>query len=310
MISPEDIVIGEYRDELHGEDLEGIRYGEHHYKYRVLDGVMMPPYITPRRYRLSRTIETREGDICYTSYPKSGSTWLAYILVLIVNGGEAPNHTTLRNCLHWVASSWPYPRSEEELAALPPPRIFKSHMPYRMALGGDPAANPCKYVYIARNPKDVAVSYYHFERNQAWSGHYDGPWEHWLKIFCEGRVQRGSWFDHVLGWWRASRESSNILFLKYEDLYRDFDNQVRRLARFLGYEMPPEFLSKIRRKTSFEQMRRTAFSNMHEIKGLEGFFRKGRIGSWREQFTPEQSAAFDRLYARRMAGTGLDFDFT
>ena len=61
---------------------------------------------------------------------------------------------------------------------------------------------------------------------------------------------------------------------------------------------------------SFGEMRNTEFSNMHEIREFNGFFRKGQIGSWREHFTPAQSAAFDELYTRRMAGIGLGFDNT
>jgi len=307
MTSAEDFEIGEYRDEIHAESFDDLQFGEYGYKYRLLDGVMMPPYITKNRYRVSRTLETRIDDLCYTSYPKSGSTWLAYILVLILNDGEAPEGTTLRNCLHWVASSWTYPRDEHELRDLPSPRIFKSHMPYQMALGGGPEQSPCKYVYIARNPKDVAVSYYFFEREKSWSGNYSGPWEHWLRLFSEGRVQRGDWFDHVLGWWRA-RTLENVLFLKYEDLCRDFLGEVDRLARFLGRPLSPATLERIREKTAFGAMRSTDFSNMHEIREFTGFFREGRIGSWKEQFTPAESKTFDELCARRLGGSGLDFE--
>ena len=308
MIEDSNLKIGEYRDDVHAEVLDDVRIGEHGYKHRMVDGIVMPPYITPARYRLSRSLETRAGDICYTSYPKSGSTWLAYILVLLVNGGEAPSDTTLRNCLHWVASSWTYPRTEEELRNSSSPRILKSHMPYQMALGGEPHRNPCKYVYIARNPKDVAVSYYYFERGKSWSGGYSGPWEHWLKMFMEGTVQRGDWFDHVLSWWHASR-AANIHFLKYEDLCRDFEKQAEQLARFLGCAISAEILQQVHSKTAFQTMSTTAFSNMEEIREFGGFFRRGEIGSWRDEFTPSQSDAFDELCARRLRGTGLEFDF-
>jgi len=300
--------IGPYRDEIHAEVLEDLHHGEYGYKYRLLDGVVMPPYITPSRYRLSRRLEMRPGDVCYTSYPKSGSTWLAYILVLIVNGGRPPTGATLRSCLHWVASSWTYPRSEQELRELPSPRIFKSHMPWAMAVGGDPARTPCRYVYIARNPKDVAVSYYHFEREKSWSGGYSGPWEHWLEMFTTGRVQRGDWFDHVLGWWQR-RELENVHFLKYEDLCRRFDHEVDRLARFVGHPLSARVIEEIRDRTAFGNMSSDDFSNMHEIEEFDGFFRKGTIGSWREQFTPAQSASFDALCKRRLHGWGLEFDF-
>jgi hypothetical protein len=300
--------IGRYEDHLHGEVLDDLQEGECGYKYRVLDGVVMPPYITPSRYRLSRTLEMRPDDICFTGFPKSGSTWLSYILLLLTHDGEPPSDRTLRDCLQWVASSFTYPRSKEELEALPPPRIFKSHMPYSMAVGGNPADNPCRYIYIARNPKDVVVSYYHFERDKSWAGEYSGSWEHWLEMFLAGRVQRGDWFDHVLSWWER-RDAENIFFLKYEDLRGDFAAQVTKIAKFLGYPLSAELLSKIEEKTSFQRMRRDRFSDMHEIEELRDFFRSGKVGSWRDQFTVAQSDSFDEVCLQRLGGTGLEFDF-
>lgn len=300
--------VGEYRDELHAENLDDIQIGEYGYKYRTIEGVMLPPYVTPDRYAVSRNVATRSTDVCYCSFPKSGSTWLSNVLYLILNNGEVPEGKTLRSCLHWMESSWPYPRSREEVDALPSPRIFKSHMPYRMALAGGPERSPCKYIYIARNPKDVCVSYFHFESGKAWSGGYSGPWEHWLKLFMEGRVQRGSWFDHVLGWWEH-KDAENLLFLKFEDMKRDFDGQLRAIAAYLGHELSEEVIDKIKLATSFSRMKTEQFSNHKEIPQLEEFFRKGEIGSWKDQFTVAQSEAFDRLYRVRMDGTGLVFEF-
>lgn len=73
----------EYTDQEHAEDLEGLKIGEHGYKYRLLEGRVMPTYVTPNRYALSRRIETKPTDICFISFPKSGLTWLSYILVLM-----------------------------------------------------------------------------------------------------------------------------------------------------------------------------------------------------------------------------------
>lgn len=299
--------IAPYQDEIHGEAVEEILTGDYGYRYRILDGVVMPPYITPSRYRLSRELEMRPGDICFDSFPKSGSTWLSNVILLITTGGEEFSDKPLRDCVHWVASSWPYPRSKEELDGLPSPRIFKSHMPYQMAPGGDPRNSACKYIYIARNPKDVAVSYFHFESGKNWSGNYTGPWEHWLKIFLEGEVQRGDWFDHVLSWWKH-RDADNILFLKYEDLKSGFDRELGRISDFLGYKLTDRIVDKIKHKTSFDHMKNDSFSNLQEISQLEGFYRKGRIGSWKDQFTVAQSEYFDEVCAERLEGTGLHFE--
>jgi len=297
-----------YQDELHAEVLDDIRIGEHGYKHRLIDGIVMPPYITPSRYQLSRTLEIRPDDICITSYPKSGTNWLANVLMRLIHGGEAPPGQTLRESVHWVESAILYVRSKEELDAMPSPRVFKSHMPFHMAVGGDPLETPCRYVYIARNPKDVAVSYFHFESTAPWAGEYTGGWSHWLQMFVEGKLQRGDWFDHVLSWWKH-RDAPNVHFMKYEDLSNDFDGELRRLGGFLGYEVSDELVGVIRERTGFRNTKQDSFSNLHEIPALSHFYRKGVIGSWKEQFTVLESEWFDEVYRKRMQGTGLDFDF-
>ncbi|KAI4178553.1 MAG: hypothetical protein LQ346_007408 [Caloplaca aetnensis] len=306
----------EYNDAQHAEDASQLIISAQGYKHRLVDGIAMPPYITPSRYHLSRTLHTKPTDVCFVSYPKSGSTWLSYILVLLTSPGtNLDSHSrgdTLRNSLHWVESSWTYPRSREDLDMAPDPRVFKSHMPYSMALGGDPAAQACRYVYIARNPKDVCVSYYRFESGKSWSGFFKPSWELWLDMFCRGEVQRGDWFEHVLGWWRASREQGgkgNILFLTFEDLKRDTAGQIRRIAEFLRVDVTQEKLDEVVRKIGFGEMQKTAFSGLKDVKEFNEFFRKGEIGSWKDQFTVRQAEEFDRLSVERMKGSGLDFIF-
>jgi sulfotransferase len=298
----------EYSDDVHAELRDDLRTTEQGYKFRLIDGIVMPAYVTPSCYELSRTLETRADDICYTGYPKSGTNWLANILVRLVNNGGTPEDKTLRESLHWVESSIHFALSRKELDALPSPRIFSSHMPFQMAFGGDPLKNPCRYVYIARNPKDVAVSYFHFETPQLYAGDYDGAWAQWLQMFVEGGVHRGDWFDHVLGWW-AHRDANNVHFMKYEDLSNDFGGELRRLGRFLGKELPDELVHSIEESTVFRNMKQDRFSCLQEIPGMRHLYRKGQVGSWKEQFTVRQSDWFDELYQKRMQGTGLDFQF-
>ncbi|KAL4424320.1 hypothetical protein ABPG75_001621 [Micractinium tetrahymenae] len=305
-----DLEIGEYRDEAHLDgDATGLATGEHSYKYRMLEGLVVPPYVTPARLNLSRTIATQPADVCHCSFPKSGSTWLANILYLVLHDGHEPGQgAPLRSHLHWMESAWTYPRTREQVDALPSPRIFKSHMPHHMALAGGPRQSPCRFIYIARNPKDVCVSYYHFESGSAWSGGYDGTWEHWLRLFMDGRVQRGDWLDHVLSWWEV-RGEENMLFLRYEDLKRDFRGQLARIAAHVGVQLSPKAVDRVVAASSFSHMRAAPFSNHKHIADFQGFFRKGEVGSWRDRFTVAQTDAFDRLYTERMADSGLTFTF-
>ncbi|KAJ1963461.1 hypothetical protein GGI12_002046 [Dipsacomyces acuminosporus] len=76
-------------DEKHAEAVNGMIEGDFGVKYRVLNGVSVPPHAASECYELSRTFRTRDTDACFVSYPKSGTTWLAYILVLLTRSKGA-----------------------------------------------------------------------------------------------------------------------------------------------------------------------------------------------------------------------------
>lgn len=87
-----------------------------------------------------------------------------------------------------------------------------------MVPGGLPAHSNAKYIYIARNPKDVAVSfYYHLLRMKSIE---NVEWDEFFELFIAGKTMFGPWFDHVLDWWRnkgqtityiTKKESYNLL---------------------------------------------------------------------------------------------------
>ncbi|KAL8868496.1 MAG: hypothetical protein Q9198_008158 [Flavoplaca austrocitrina] len=150
------------------------------------------------------------------------------------------------------------------------------------------------------------------QSGKSWSGFFEPSWELWLKMSCRGEVQRGDWFEHVLSWWRASREQGGkgiILFLTFEDMKRDTAGQIRRIAEFLNVEVMGEGLDQTMRKIGFEEMQQTAFSGLKDVKEFNEIFRKEEIGSWKDQSTVRQAEEFDSLSEGRMKGSGLDFVF-
>ncbi len=66
------------------------------------------------------------------------------------------------------------------------PRLLKTHLIYDAIPKGATEDTKCKYIYIARNPKDVAVSYFEFYSARASFNGYNGPWEFFAKLFVEG----------------------------------------------------------------------------------------------------------------------------
>ncbi|OMO66864.1 hypothetical protein COLO4_30300 [Corchorus olitorius] len=58
--------------------------------------------------------------------------------------------------------------------------------------------------------------------------------EEGFELFCKGLSSYGPYWDHVLGYWKASLERPDkILFFKYEDLKKETEACVRKLADFL-----------------------------------------------------------------------------
>jgi hypothetical protein len=87
-----------------------------------------------------------------------------------------------------------------------------------------------------REPKDMLVSMWHFARKIR----PDLPFADLFEAACEGSCLSGPIWDHVLGYWNASKASpETVLFLRYEEMLRDPVSNVMKLARFLGRPFSP-----------------------------------------------------------------------
>ena len=69
----------------------------------------------------------------------------------------------------------------------PSPRLIKSHLPYHVIPMSKEESKRSKYIYVARNPKDVAVSFYHFVQSFDPGSYFNGTWEFFVKLFLEGK---------------------------------------------------------------------------------------------------------------------------
>lgn len=66
------------------------------------------------------------------------------------------------------------------LEAMTEPRFIKTHLPFSL-LSPKLLEVGCKVIYVARNPKDVAVSFFHLNRlikTQGYSGDFDKYWDY------------------------------------------------------------------------------------------------------------------------------------
>uniref|UniRef100_UPI00358FFA7D sulfotransferase 1C2-like isoform X2 n=1 Tax=Myxine glutinosa TaxID=7769 RepID=UPI00358FFA7D len=203
-----------------------------------------------------------------------------------------------------------YPKSAvEKINNLPSPRVIYIHAPISH-IPKSILENKCKVICVLRNPKDVAVSYYHFHTFSNMLPN-PGTWSEFLQNFMIGKVTYGSWFDHVKGWW-SLRKQPNIFFLFYEAMKKDLGYEAGRLASFLGRDLSPEAMKNLVEQLSFNSMKTNMDEKIPNFKTVAGFsfkqfIRKGQVGDWKNHFTVAQNEVMDQLIADQLKGTSLDF---
>ena len=80
--------------------------------------------------------------------------------------------------------------SQPDIRTLPSPRLLKTYLSsYDGIPKGSSEDTKCKYIYIARNPKDAAVSNYKFLSSLGADSGLNAPWEFYANLFIEGKCK-------------------------------------------------------------------------------------------------------------------------
>ena len=144
--------------------------------------------------------------------------------------------------------------------------------------------------------------------------HYDfaeGTFDEFFDCFITGKVDFGDYFDNLLSWYEH-KDNNNILFLTYEYMKADTQQAILQIANFLGDEYvqkikDQEILNKILYHSSFEQM--SLHQNRWSSKRPENmppFIRKGKVGDWRNYFSPSQIEKLREKFIAKTKGTELE----
>ncbi|XP_004646587.1 sulfotransferase family cytosolic 2B member 1 [Octodon degus] len=274
-------------------------------EYFTYKGILFPVglYSPESISQAENTQNVQDEDIFIVTYPKSGTTWMIEILSLILKDGDP---SWIHSVPIWERAPWcETVMSAFSLLDQPRPRLLSSHLPVHI-FPKAAFASKAKVIYLARNPRDVLVSFYHYSKI-AQQLKDPGTPDQFLQDFLKGKVQFGSWFDHIKGWIRMQGKE-NFLFLTYEELQQDLRGSVQRICEFLGRPLGEEALGSVVAHSAFGAMKANTMSNYTLLPPnlldhrLGAFLRKGVSGDWKNHFTVAQSEAFNRVYREQMRG--------
>lgn len=243
-------------------------------------------------------------DVFIAGYPRSGTSWLRFMLVEMRHGNA-----------NWQRTNRlvPYVGRYRQVPALLPngARLIKTHERY--------LSRYRRAVHVVRDPRDVCISYFHFmqrigkielraEDDRA------ATLNRFVEAFLAGDVDaHGTWQQHLASWTDgAIAAGADVLTLRYEDLAVDPASSLRLVADWLGVQIDSDAAEYVVEQCSVQRMRlleQQALAQRPPV--FAGAARRtgvsllwgGRVGAWREHLTDEQAARF-AVFATGMTTMG------
>ena len=246
-----------------------------------------------------RNLEVWPDDVFIVSFPKSGNTWTRFLIANLVYP-ETPADFSNINRL----TPDPEALSKREMTRMPRPRIIKSHQYF------DPRYK--RVIYVVRDPRDVALSQFHFHRKRSLIE--DGyPPEKFVARFVAGETcPYGSWGENVASWLATRQSRPGFLLLRYEDMLEDVARELKKVASFL--EIPPdaERIANVVRRSSADEMRKLEKSQAHLWSSTKStrqdvpFVRSAQAGGWRTGLPEGAVAQMETAWGNLMTHLGYE----
>ena len=250
-------------------------------------------------HRPGRSFIIREDDIFLVSFPKSGNTWTRFLLANLLH----PNEPATFANIHRLIPD-PTGTTKRDLDRMAKPRIIKSHECFDPRYG--------RVIYIVRDPRDVAVSQYHYHRKLMKIGD-DSPIETFVTRFLAGQTcPHGSWGQNIVTWLATSESSPNFLLLRYEDMVADTAREVSKIVAFLGISAGPQQIALAVERSSAGRMRKLEETQTDQCDLTKGsrrdlsFVRAAGVGGWRSELPAPLAARLEAAWAPLMRHLGYE----
>ncbi|XP_018118550.1 sulfotransferase 6B1 isoform X2 [Xenopus laevis] len=235
-------------------------------KLTQINGVLYPGILcTEETFKALESFEAREDDLMLVSYPKCGTTWSLNLLNDMVQ------------------------------------TIYNKDPPNMIQILEFGAPDKYELLVVFRNPKDTAVSFFHFYNKNPMLPNYSS-WDTFFEDFIGGKVCWGSYFDHALAW-NQHIDDDDVLIMTFEEMKEDLEAAVKKISEFYGFSMSDEQVHNVAEKGTFTAMKEKLNNIKNEFAQI--FLRKGEVGDWKNHFSEAQSQEIDAKFEACLAGTKL-----
>ncbi|GFS23757.1 sulfotransferase family cytosolic 1B member 1 [Elysia marginata] len=259
------------------------------------------PAFAPESIRGVETFKSRDDDVIVVAYPKSGTHWVWEMARLLLAG--TTDVPTIEKDDGMIEDVFP-----DVLEAQPSPRSLNTHAHFELLPKEILEKKNCKLIYLTRDPRDVAVSYFNHHRKLVEYYEYKGQWKDYFPLYVNGKVDYESWFAYTQGWEQGIKDNPDLKVhvTSYEALHENTNEEVKKLAQFLGAPTDEVFVADVVNKTSFDSMKASKGKNetYREKDKTETpiMYRKGKVGDWKNWFTVAQAEQFDAIFEQEMKG--------
>ncbi len=257
-----------------------------------------------RRPRFERAL--RPTDAFLVGHPKSGNTWLAYMLAILLVRDDR-GAVTLVNVGQYV----PFVHGRDDKirrhSRLPDPRVFRNENPQY------PDLYP-RTIYLVRDPRATLVSFWHmyqvmFDGRDTGLGAFLDQYMSLSGMFETWNSKLERWDRQVREAVEAAASDPRIQVVRYEDMVADRRECVARLADFLGLSRTDVEIDMAAERGSFEAMRRVedrhgAEAYVKKAAGEGKFVRSGKVDSWRKEMDASLAARIEEEFGDAMRLTG------
>lgn len=240
-------------------------------------------------------------DVMLGSYPRSGSTWMRFVLYEILTG-ESSSFDKVNAGLRGMSD---YHQAPALLANNG--RFIGTHEPYRPAYR--------RAVYLVRDVRDVALSEFAFEKNL---GIARDSMDLYLQEMLSGGKRHGSWQKHVESWLDSPlAQKGDLLFIRYEDLRQNSAEMFGQMVDFLRVSVSPAAIERAIANNTVQRMRekedslykQEGYSHVprRPLKGVEAggrFIRSGAMGGWQQRLTSQQLKMIEKYAGATLARIG------